>query len=68
MKEKWPNCCANCKHLWKMEDWTDYPNGQYFRDVCGAFAKDKSIMALYGDITSRTAFCECYVDVREERK
>lgn len=54
-------CCANCKYLWKMEDWTNYLNGRYMRDVCGVFADEKEVMALYGDLTAQYAFCECYV-------
>ena len=54
-------CCLNCEHLWTIEDWTDYPNGHFIGEVCGAFADDKSVMALYGDLGDASSICECYV-------
>lgn len=63
---KMTECCANCKYLWKMEDWTDYPKGQYFRNVCGAFDYKKTIMAIYVDINDSSLFCNCYVPREDE--
>lgn len=57
-------CCANCKHLWCMEDWTDYPCGQFHRKVCGLFASEKSVMALYGDLTADYSICECFSPIK----
>lgn len=49
-----------------MEDWTDYPKGQYFRNVCGVFGNEKWVMALYGDLNdSSISFCECYTPRKE---
>lgn len=59
-------CCGSCKYLWKMEDWTDYPNGQYFRSVCGVFSDEKWVMALYGDLSDASSFCECYTPRKEK--
>ena len=56
-------CCENCKFLWNLEDWKDYPRGQYFRPVCGYFFKEKSVMALF-NIESDD--CEAFTP-KEER-
>lgn len=51
-------CCANCDSLFEMEDWHDFPQGQFFRKVCGLFVKEKRVMALYGDLTIPGSLCE----------
>lgn len=59
-------CCANCRYLFEMEDWTEYPKGQFFRKVCGLFAKENSVMALYGDLTG--SMCEGFVPRRADNE
>ena len=74
-KSAWPQqrhdemheCCANCDWLWSLEDWRDYPKGRFTRNVCGVLALDKSVMALFGDLTEPGNRCELFKPKEREK-
>lgn len=59
-------CCTNCKYLWEMEDWEDYPNENYIRPVCGALAYEQRVMALFGNL--HTSMCEMYEEKNDDKE